>query len=122
MSGIREVGHSKLVTWNYTSKYCLKDTVYLKILQYKSIEEISQLSWFQFFSVKVCTICVPVNISNSAIKEMIFGTQTPFPAVSNKLEGLVHPDIFAFAFKELNVDLDIRTTEFRAPVSTVVVS
>ena len=70
-------------------------------------EEIPQLSWFQILGFKVCTICVPVNNSNSALKEMILGTQTPFPAVSCKREGLVHPDIFAFTFKELNVDLDI---------------
>ncbi len=73
-----EHGHSKLVTWKYFFKYCFKDMVYVQILfppeNCKSVEKISRLRLFKNFGFKIRTVCVPVNIPNTALTEKIVGT------------------------------------------------
>ncbi len=127
-----EHGHSKLVTWEYFVKYCFKDIVYVQILfptaNCKSFEEISQLRWFKLSGFRILTVCVPVNISNTGLMEQIVGTGVQIPAVSvvfQQWRGISSSRHFRLRLQGTKCGSGysyIKTTEFRAPVSTVVVS
>ncbi len=106
--------------------------VYVQILfpqvNCKSLEEISQLRWFKQSGFRILTVCVPVNISNTSLMEQIVGTGVQIPAVSvvfQQWRGISPSRHFRLSLQGTKCGSGysyIRTTEFKAPVSTVVVS
>ena len=129
----QEHENSKLVTWKFFFWYSYKDIVYVQILhpsvECKYVEEISHLRWFLLYGYNIHTICVPFNISDANLKETIFGINiVSFPEVSvifQEWRGISPSRDFRLRLQGTKCGSGysyIRTTEFRAPVSTVVVS